>query len=86
MKIPVNIGNLTALIEKPEPPRCCVPGCHGEFWTSCEYPVGRNGHDHTCDARLCEGHVVKWGTLKICPSHWRLIAMTKLTVQRGEIR
>jgi hypothetical protein len=72
--IPIKIGNLSALIEKPEPSRCSVPGCHGDHWVSCEYPVGaRLATAHTCDARLCEGHVVKWGTLEVCPAHGRLV-------------
>jgi hypothetical protein len=76
--IPVKIGNLSALIEKPEPPKCCVPGCGGEHWTGCDYPVGSNlATAHTCDAKICKDHVVKWGKLEICPAHSRFVARFK---------
>jgi hypothetical protein len=32
---------------------------------------------HPCGAKLCKGHVVAWGTLKICPSHGRFVARAK---------
>lgn len=72
--IPIKIGNLSALVYKPEPSRCCVPGCHGDHWTSCEYPVGRQlATARTCDAKVCEDHVTKWGELEVCPAHARWI-------------
>ena len=75
-KIPVRIGELTALVETPSPPKCSVPGCPGEHWTSCEYPVGdKLATAHTCDAKLCEFHVVKWGQLEICPAHSRFAVL-----------
>ena len=72
--IPIKIGNLSALVEKPEPSKCSVPQCNGERWTNCEYPVGaRLATAQTCDAKICEGHAVKWGELEICPAHGRLV-------------
>jgi hypothetical protein len=76
--IPIKIGNLSALIEKPDPQKCRVPGCHGEHWMNCDYPVGASlATAHPCGAKLCKGHVVAWGTLKICPSHGRFVARAK---------
>jgi hypothetical protein len=85
--VPVRVGNLSALVEKSEPSRCSVPACHGDHWTSCEYPVGPQlATARTCDARICAGHIFQWGKLDICPAHGRLVARMKLTVQREEIR
>ena len=76
--IPVRVGDRTALVETGGQPKCCVPGCHGEHWTNCEYPVGANlATAHPCEAKLCEAHVVKWGKLEICPAHSRLVARAK---------
>jgi hypothetical protein len=73
--IPVQVGDRKAIIDKPERSKCGVPGCSGDHWTSCEYPVGAKlATTRTCDAKLCEGCVVKWGQLEICPSHGRLVA------------
>lgn len=73
--IPIHVGERTALVEKPEPSRCSVPGCHGPHWTNCDYPVKREGKDGACDARLCEHHVVilvvQAGELEACPAHSR---------------
>jgi hypothetical protein len=76
--IPVRVGDLTALIDTGGKPKCCVPGCNGEHWTSCDYPVGSNlAKAHTCDAKLCKEHVVKWGEFEICPAHSRFVARPK---------
>ena len=73
--IPIRVGDRTALVEKPDPPRCSVPGCHGPHWTNCDYPVKRNGRDATCDAKLCEKCVVtlkvQAGEIEVCPAHAR---------------
>jgi hypothetical protein len=79
--IPVTIGERTALIDKPEPPRCSVPGCHGDHWTSCDYPIKVKGAGATCDAQLCVHHVatrvVNESEIEICPSHCRFVARAK---------
>jgi hypothetical protein len=75
--IPIQVGDRKALVERPDKPKCCVPGCKGGFWTTCDYPVKRGGKDATCDARLCSGHIWQWGELDICPSHGRLVARAK---------
>jgi hypothetical protein len=73
--VPIKIGNLSALVEKPDPPKCTVPGCNGEHWTSCDYPVGAQlATARTCDAKICKDHVALWGDLEICPAHSRFAA------------
>ena len=77
--IPIRVGDRSALVEKPEPSECSVPGFHDPFWSSCDYPVRRDGKTATCDARLCEKHAVTatWGNLQICPAHSRLAARAR---------
>ena len=73
--IPIKVGDRSAMVDIPGKPVCSVPGCNGEHWTACDYPVGdKLATAHTCDAKLCKDHVVEWGKMEICPPHARLVA------------
>jgi len=54
--VPIRIGELSALVEKPEPPKCSHPGCQWPDVARCCYPVIRGNKATTCGAKLCVNH------------------------------
>ncbi len=76
-KIPVRVGDRTALIEKPEKPGCSSPWCGFPDAWRCSYPVIRDGKPEHCDAKLCTKHATKVKGGHLCQPHARLMERVK---------
>lgn len=71
--VPIKIGNLSALIEKPAKPGCQHPWCKASDVATCAHPK-KLGSTEPCGRKLCVDHAVHTSIGIVCQAHARMLA------------